>query len=201
MPSTGVLVADYEEPTGPNHPVSGTAVVTSNVWHHAAVTYDATTGTWKLYLDGVLDRTLVLVERLPAQREQPPARRPRLLADDAPARRRRLLQRRARRGTHLEHRPQRCPDRGQLRQDPDRGQRASSPATASTRAPARRPPRASPAHPTARSPMARCGPPARRSRRVATARRSSAPTSPTRPTPRATPSASTPTRPMPISTR
>ena len=47
-------------PTGPNHPVSGTAVVTSNVWHHAAVTYNATTGTWKLYLDGVLDRTLVL---------------------------------------------------------------------------------------------------------------------------------------------
>ncbi len=58
--TSGVLVADYEEPTGPNHPVSGTAVVTSNVWHHAAVTYNATTGTWKLYLDGVLDRTLVL---------------------------------------------------------------------------------------------------------------------------------------------
>ncbi len=58
--SSGVLVADYEEPTGPNHPVSGTTVVTSNVWHHAAVTYDASNGTWKLYLDGVLDRTLVL---------------------------------------------------------------------------------------------------------------------------------------------
>ena len=48
------------QPTGPNHPVSGTAVVTSNVWHHAAATYDATTGTWKLYLDGALDRTLAL---------------------------------------------------------------------------------------------------------------------------------------------
>ena len=30
------------------------------MWHHAAVTYDATTGTWKLYLDGVLDKTLAL---------------------------------------------------------------------------------------------------------------------------------------------
>src|SRR4029079_11320970 len=34
--SSGVLVADFEEASGPNHPVSGTTVVTSNVWHHAA---------------------------------------------------------------------------------------------------------------------------------------------------------------------
>ena len=59
--SSGVLVADFEDTAGAvNHPVSGTTVVTSNVWHHAAATYDASTGTWRLYLDGVLDRTLVL---------------------------------------------------------------------------------------------------------------------------------------------
>ena len=63
--STGVLVADFEEAAGGtqlglNHPVAGTTVVTSNVWHHAAATYDTTTDTWRLYLDGNLDKTLVL---------------------------------------------------------------------------------------------------------------------------------------------
>jgi hypothetical protein len=63
--SSGVLVADFEEAAGGtqlglNHPVAGTTVVTSNVWHHAAATYDTTTDTWRLYLDGTLDRTLVL---------------------------------------------------------------------------------------------------------------------------------------------
>src|SRR6266498_3296975 len=58
--TSGVLVADFEEgpggagPLGQNHPVSGVTAVTSNVWHHVAATYDGT--TWKLYLDGVLDK-------------------------------------------------------------------------------------------------------------------------------------------------
>ena len=55
--SSGQLVADFEDnATGANHPVTGTAVVSSNVWHHAAATYGA--GSWNLYLDGVLDKTL-----------------------------------------------------------------------------------------------------------------------------------------------
>ena len=41
-----------------NHPVTGTAVITSNVWHHVAATYSGS--TWNLYLDGALDRTLTL---------------------------------------------------------------------------------------------------------------------------------------------
>src|SRR3954463_4615998 len=57
--TSGVLVGDFEDTAGGvNHPVSGTTAVTSNVWHHAAATYDGT--TWRLYLDGVLDRTLVV---------------------------------------------------------------------------------------------------------------------------------------------
>src|SRR6187397_693951 len=55
--TSGVLVGDFEDTVnGGNHPVTGTTAVTSNVWHHAAATYDGT--TWNLYLDGVLDRTL-----------------------------------------------------------------------------------------------------------------------------------------------
>src|SRR5213076_1519256 len=62
--SDGVLVGDFEEgpggpgPLGQNHPVAGTTVVTSNVWHHAAVTYDGS--TWKVYLDGNLETSLAL---------------------------------------------------------------------------------------------------------------------------------------------
>jgi fibronectin type 3 domain-containing protein len=60
---TGHLVGDFEEgQAGPapsqNHPVTGATVVTQNVWHHAAATYDGT--TWRLYLDGRLDAKLVL---------------------------------------------------------------------------------------------------------------------------------------------
>ena len=59
--STGVLVADFEDTiNGGNHPVTGTAVVTSNVWHHVAAVYNTATDTWQLYLDGALDRTLAL---------------------------------------------------------------------------------------------------------------------------------------------
>src|SRR6266540_3987819 len=64
--TSGKLVADFEEgaggagPLGLNHPVSGTAVVTSNVWHHAAATYDGT--AWKLYLDGALDVSLAVAQ-------------------------------------------------------------------------------------------------------------------------------------------
>jgi hypothetical protein len=52
-----VLAADFEDmATGANHPIVGTTPVTSNVWHHVAVSYDGT--TWRLYLDGALDATL-----------------------------------------------------------------------------------------------------------------------------------------------
>lgn len=56
---SGQLVADFEDTAGGiNHPVTGTATVTSGVWHHVAVTYGA--NDWRLYLDGALDKQLSL---------------------------------------------------------------------------------------------------------------------------------------------
>ena len=54
--SGNLLVADFEELTGPNHPLTGTHAFSSNVWHHAALTYDGT--ALKLYLDGALDNSV-----------------------------------------------------------------------------------------------------------------------------------------------
>lgn len=58
--ASGQLVADFEAypasgiSSGQNYPVTGTNTpITNGVWHHAAVTYDGNSSTWKLYLDGV----------------------------------------------------------------------------------------------------------------------------------------------------
>ncbi len=54
-----VLVADFEDAaTGLNHPVAGRTAIAMNTWYHAAVTFDRTTTTWRLYLDGVLETQL-----------------------------------------------------------------------------------------------------------------------------------------------
>ena len=60
--AAGLLAADFEEgpggaSVGLNHPVTGSTTITNGVWHHAAATYDGT--TWRLYLDGNLEATLV----------------------------------------------------------------------------------------------------------------------------------------------
>jgi fibronectin type 3 domain-containing protein len=57
--ASGKLVGDFEDTaTGGNHPVTGNVVVSANTWHHVAATYDGT--TWRLYLDGVLDKSLIV---------------------------------------------------------------------------------------------------------------------------------------------
>ena len=62
---TNTIAADFEQGAGgttpsSNNPVHGTTVITDNVWHHAAATYDGT--TWNLYLDGNLEATLAIGE-------------------------------------------------------------------------------------------------------------------------------------------
>ncbi|AEV33752.1 hypothetical protein Oweho_2792 [Owenweeksia hongkongensis DSM 17368] len=62
---TKYLCADFEESTtggypGLNHPVVGHTAILDNQWYHAAATYDG--GTWKLYLNGVLEDSLVVNE-------------------------------------------------------------------------------------------------------------------------------------------
>lgn len=58
--SSNQLVADFEEPTGPNHPVTGIASIPNNTWTHVAVTYNSSTGVWNLYVNGALDKTITL---------------------------------------------------------------------------------------------------------------------------------------------
>ena len=54
--SNNALCADFEDTVnGSNHPITGTTPITSNVWHHAAATYDGS--VWRLYLDGNLEAT------------------------------------------------------------------------------------------------------------------------------------------------
>jgi hypothetical protein len=60
--TTGAIAADFEDmAAGENHAIVGTTPIPADgTWHHAAATYDGT--TWHLYLDGVLEATLVVGE-------------------------------------------------------------------------------------------------------------------------------------------
>jgi hypothetical protein len=53
--ATNKLVADFEESTGPNHPVTGTSSLPTGVWTHVSATYGS--GSWNLYINGTLDKT------------------------------------------------------------------------------------------------------------------------------------------------
>ena len=52
--AAGNLAADFEDTaTGLNHPVTATSTMLTNTWNHVAATYNSTTGTWFLYVNGV----------------------------------------------------------------------------------------------------------------------------------------------------
>ena len=55
--STKRLVADFEDLNSQNHPVFGSQVLEDDCWTHVAATYESLTGTWKLFVNGQLDRT------------------------------------------------------------------------------------------------------------------------------------------------
>ena len=67
----GKLAADFEEgpggpgPLGQNHTIVGNTTITTNTWHHAAVSYNSVSAEWYLYLDGVQDATLDLGSNIP----------------------------------------------------------------------------------------------------------------------------------------
>lgn len=53
------LAADFEDTaTGLNHPITGSTMIGTGAWHHAAATYDGS--TWRLYLDGNPEGTVVV---------------------------------------------------------------------------------------------------------------------------------------------
>ncbi len=66
---TGKLVADFEQlnatndgtarAAGLNFPIIGSTVLQNGVWYHAAATYNTTTATWALYLNGVAEAAVV----------------------------------------------------------------------------------------------------------------------------------------------
>jgi hypothetical protein len=58
--SDSVLVADFEEGSGPNHPIGGVTTVRANAWYHAAVTYQASTGRYRLLLNGIVEKDTAL---------------------------------------------------------------------------------------------------------------------------------------------
>jgi Concanavalin A-like lectin/glucanases superfamily/FlgD Ig-like domain/Fibronectin type III domain len=59
--SDGRLVADFEEPSGPNHPLGGkVTTIANNTWYHAAVTYDAPTRRYTLYVNGAIENDTTL---------------------------------------------------------------------------------------------------------------------------------------------
>ena len=49
------LTADFEEASGPNHPVVSKATIPNAVWTHVAVTYEPVSAVLKLYINGVRD--------------------------------------------------------------------------------------------------------------------------------------------------
>ncbi|MEP6594360.1 MAG: LamG-like jellyroll fold domain-containing protein [Ginsengibacter sp.] len=57
MDGSKKLTADFEESSGPNHPIVSKAVILDNVWTHVAASYEAVSAVWKLYINGVLDTT------------------------------------------------------------------------------------------------------------------------------------------------
>lgn len=64
--SDSVLCADFEEMSGPNRPLGGVRVLRSNLWYHAAVTYDRPSGRYRLYLNGQVEKDTTLAAGTPA---------------------------------------------------------------------------------------------------------------------------------------
>jgi hypothetical protein len=61
QPSTNKLVADFEDnATAANHPVSSAGTLSTCTWTHVAASFNVSSNTWKLYINGTLNKTLSL---------------------------------------------------------------------------------------------------------------------------------------------
>jgi hypothetical protein len=70
--SDNKLAADCEETSGPNHPIGGVTAIALNTWYHAAITYNATTGRYTLYLNGAVEKDTTMT---PSRRRTPASAR------------------------------------------------------------------------------------------------------------------------------
>ena len=67
--ANGRLTADFEQfnatnngtayAAGQNFPIAGSTILQNGVWYHVAATYNTTTATWKLYVNGIEESTSV----------------------------------------------------------------------------------------------------------------------------------------------
>ena len=137
----------------------GTTAVTSNVWHHAAATYDGT--TWKLYLDGRLDASLAVGEPARGDSIQHAALGTAMNSTGVAGG---LLPGRPRRGPDLEPSPARGPRSAPNKNSEAPTPAAASPATGTSTRRAARPLRTAPATATAATAIGRS--PARRRLRL-----------------------------------
>jgi hypothetical protein len=63
--SDGRIAADFEEASGPNHPIGGKyTTIVSGTWYHAAATYQVATGRYTLYLNGAIENDTTLAAGL-----------------------------------------------------------------------------------------------------------------------------------------
>ena len=69
--ASGRLTADFEQfsatnngtayAAGQNFPITGTTTLQNGVWYHVAATYNTSTATWKLYVNGVEETTTTVL--------------------------------------------------------------------------------------------------------------------------------------------
>ena len=56
---TNKLVADFEDATSLNHPVTSIAIIPMNTWTHVGASFDVATKTWRLFIGAAIEPTVL----------------------------------------------------------------------------------------------------------------------------------------------